>query len=196
MIDYLCFKEFGNRVKYWVTLNEPNYYSIFGYAYGTYSPGRCSEYINNCTAGNSATEPYQVGHNLLLAHASAVRLYKQRYQAWQKGVIGMTTSSNWPIPLDNTTADCEAASRAYDFMAGWFLEPITYGDYPKTMRSIVGSRLPNFTEEQSQILKHSYDYFGLNYYTTSYAANDTSSTSTTELSYTTDSHVTLTRKPN
>ncbi|GAB2289826.1 Beta-glucosidase 17 [Dionaea muscipula] len=194
--DYvdLCFKEFGDRVKYWVTLNEPNHYSVLGYADGTCAPGRCSKYINNCTAGNSATEPYQVAHNLLLSHASAVRLYKQRYQASQKGLIGMITSSNWYIPLNNTTADCEAAARAYDFMAGWFLEPITYGHYPKTMRSIVGSRLPNFTEEQSQILKHSYDYFGLNYYTTSYAANDTSSTSTTELSYTTDSHVTLTHE--
>ncbi|KAL9259517.1 Beta-glucosidase 17-like protein [Drosera capensis] len=43
-----------------------------------------------------------------------------------------------------------------------FLEPATYGDYPKTMRTIVGSRLPNFTEEQYEMLKHSYDFFGLN----------------------------------
>ncbi|GAB2212813.1 hypothetical protein Droror1_Dr00020807 [Drosera rotundifolia] len=194
--DYadLCFKEFGNRVKYWVTLNEPNYFSIYGYAYGTDAPGRCSKAINNCTSGNSGTEPYIVGHNMLLAHASAVQVYKQRYQATQKGVIGMSTSSNWYLPYENTTADQEAVTRAYDFMAGWFLEPTTYGDYPKTMRNIVGSRLPNFTEEQSEMLKHSYDFFGLNYYTTSYAANDNSSSSSTELSYTTDNHVTTTQE--
>ncbi|KAL9259512.1 Isoflavonoid 7-O-beta-apiosyl-glucoside beta-glycosidase-like protein [Drosera capensis] len=68
----LCFKEFGDRVKYWVTLNEPNYFTIYGYAYGTDAPGRCSKAINNCTAGNSGTEPHIVSYNMLLAHASAV----------------------------------------------------------------------------------------------------------------------------
>ncbi|GAB2287685.1 hypothetical protein Dimus_022051 [Dionaea muscipula] len=194
--DYadLCFREFGDRVKHWVTVNEPNYFSIYGYAYGTDAPGRCSKYINNCSAGDSATEPYRVAHNLLLAHAYAVDLYKQRYQASQKGVIGMSISSNWYLPMKNTTADFKAVTRAYDFMTGWFLEPTTNGDYPETMRTIVGSRLPNFTKQQSEMLKHSYDFFGLNYYTSSYAADDNSSSSSTELSYTTDNHVTLTQE--
>ncbi|GMH30218.1 hypothetical protein Nepgr_032061 [Nepenthes gracilis] len=194
-LDYvdLCFKEFGDRVKYWVTLNEPNYFSDYGYAYGSDAPGRCSTYINNCTAGNSATEPYIVAHNQLLAHAAAVQLYKRRYQKSQNGVIGMSISSNWMVPINRTTSSIRAAARAYDFMTGWFLDPITYGHYPKTMHSIVGNRLPKFTEEQSQILRQSYDFLGLNYYTASYAADDPSF-STTNLSYTTDSHVTLTQE--
>ena len=75
-----CFKEFGDRVKYWVTINEPNLFTIGGYATGTKAPGRCSNYVGNCTYGNSGIEPYIVGHNLLLSHAAAVKLYKKKYQ--------------------------------------------------------------------------------------------------------------------
>ncbi|KAL9260114.1 Vicianin hydrolase-like protein [Drosera capensis] len=109
-----------SKVKYWATLNEPNTFSINGYADGIYAPGHCSMYIGNCTSGNSATEPYQVMHNLLLAHASAVKLYKHRYQESQKGVIGLTTSCNWFTPFSNSTEDLNAAARAWDFKNGWY----------------------------------------------------------------------------
>lgn len=81
--DYaeVCFKEFGDRVKHWVTLNEPWTYSINGYANGTMAPGRCSAWVNpNCTGGDSGREPYIVSHNQLLAHAAAVRVYRTKYQ--------------------------------------------------------------------------------------------------------------------
>ena len=51
-----------------------------GYVDGTKAPGRCSNYIGNCTHGNSGTEPYIVGHNFLLSHAAAVKLYREKYQ--------------------------------------------------------------------------------------------------------------------
>lgn len=80
--DYadLCFREFGDRVKYWITLNEPWTYSIGGYENGLFAPGRCSWQQQNCTGGNSSTEPYLVTHHQLLAHAAVARLYKQKYQ--------------------------------------------------------------------------------------------------------------------
>ncbi|KAM1394717.1 hypothetical protein PS2_030283 [Malus domestica] len=66
-----------------------------GYAVGTQVPGRCSSWQNlNCTGGDSAIEPYLVAHHLLLAHGAAVELYKNRYQATQKGLIGITLVSN------------------------------------------------------------------------------------------------------
>jgi hypothetical protein len=61
-------------------MNEPNGLSINGYNGGSIAPGRCSKYVGNCTAGNSATEPYIVAHNSLLAHGAAVKLYKHKYQ--------------------------------------------------------------------------------------------------------------------
>ena len=84
--DYaeLCFKEFGDRVKHWTTLNDPWSYSLGGYAYGALAPGRCSDWQQlGCIGGDSGTEPYLVSHNHLLAHASAVKVYKQKYQVPQ-----------------------------------------------------------------------------------------------------------------
>jgi len=51
------------------------------------------------------------------------------------------------------------------------MEPLTTGKYPESMRSLVGERLPEFTEKESKLLIGSYDFLGLNYYTTYYAAD-------------------------
>ncbi|QCE09134.1 cyanogenic beta-glucosidase-like [Vigna unguiculata] len=172
--DYVevCFKEFGDRVKYWITLNEPWTFSKGGYALGTSAPGRCSEWLNpNCTGGDSGTEPYLASHYQLLAHAAAVQLYKKSYQESQKGLIGITIVSHWFKPISNKKADKEAAQRAIDFMYGWFMEPLTSGKYPEIMRDLVGKRLPEFTKQESKLLAGSFDFLGLNYYTTYYVSD-------------------------
>ncbi|KDP25142.1 hypothetical protein JCGZ_22677 [Jatropha curcas] len=167
----ICFENFGDRVKHWITLNEPWSLSSGGYALGILAPFRCSDWQRlNCTGGDSGTEPYITAHNQLLAHAAAVKLYKTKYQATQKGIIGITLASNWFVPFSKAKNQQNAAKRALDFMFGWFMEPITYGDYPHTLRSLVGNRLPKFTEKQSEMLKGSIDFLGLNYYTANYAA--------------------------
>ncbi|GAB4832677.1 hypothetical protein Ancab_006694, partial [Ancistrocladus abbreviatus] len=114
----LCFELFGDRVKYWTTLNEPNLSTEFGYSSGIIAPGRCSKFMGNCSGGNSATEPYIVGHNLILCHATAVDLYRKVYQPRQKGTIGITLSTNWVVPINNTLASRRAAARAIDFSIG------------------------------------------------------------------------------
>ncbi|XP_068489475.1 beta-glucosidase 12-like isoform X2 [Phaseolus vulgaris] len=191
--DYaeLCFKEFGDRVKYWVTLNEPWSYSLFGYANGRMAPGRCSAWMNsNCTGGDSATEPYLVSHHQLLAHAAVVGVYKTKYQASQKGVIGITVVANWFLPLRDSILDHKASERAIDFMYGWFMDPLTFGDYPKSMHSLVGARLPKFTPQQAKLLVGSFDFIGLNYYSTTYVS-DAPHLSNVKPSYITDSHLIL-----
>ncbi|GKV13455.1 hypothetical protein SLEP1_g24457 [Rubroshorea leprosula] len=195
--DYanICFKEFGDRVKMWVTLNEPNLFSDEGYAEGNYAPGRCSDYIGNCTEGNSATEPYIVMHHLILSHANAVQLYKKKYQALQNGKVGVAVSCKWYVPKFDTIASKRAALRARDFLWGWIINPLIYGDYPKTMRDLVGSRLPNFTKQQSRMVKGSINFLGLNYYTARYA-NDSTYYNSVNLSYTTDSRVNITTEKN
>jgi len=79
-----AFAAFGDRVKYWITLNEPWTYSILGYASGgVNAPGRCSNSSKcdiNGGGGNSSTEPYIVAHNLILSHAKAVQTYRTKYQ--------------------------------------------------------------------------------------------------------------------
>ncbi|XP_050129399.1 beta-glucosidase 24-like isoform X2 [Malus sylvestris] len=169
--DYadLCFKEFGDKVKHWITLNEPQTYSVQGYTVGTFAPGRCSNHTKCTEGGNSATEPYLAAYHQLLAHATAVKVYRDKYQASQKGVIGIALNSGWSVPLSDSMEDKGAAMRALDFSYGWFMDPLTRGKYPKHMVKLVGSRMPKFTEEQSSLLKGSYDFIGLNYYSSSYA---------------------------
>ncbi|KAM0977508.1 hypothetical protein ACFX13_020602 [Malus domestica] len=116
--------------------------------------------------GNSATEPYLAAHHQLIAHAAAVKVYREKYQASQKGVIGITVNAGWSVPFSNSTEDKVAAIRALDFS---YMNPVTKGSYPKIMQTLIGSRLPKFTKEQSNMLKGSCDFIGLNYYSSSYA---------------------------
>ncbi|XP_047323231.1 beta-glucosidase 40-like [Impatiens glandulifera] len=172
-----CFQKFGDRVKEWVTFNEPHTVAMTGYDLGIHAPGRCSIFLHLlCKSGNSSTEPYIVAHNMINAHAIAAKIYRRRYKVAQKGSIGVAFNVIWFEPLTNSTSDIEAAQRAQDFQLGWFLDPMMFGDYPESMISRVGSRLPRFTKKQSRLVKGSLDYVGINHYTTFYAHNIKSKT--------------------
>lgn len=66
-----CFANFGDRVKNWITINEPLQTAVNGYGIGIFAPGRCER---------SNTEPYLVAHHQLLAHAAAVSVYRKKYR--------------------------------------------------------------------------------------------------------------------
>ncbi|KAJ7982476.1 Beta-glucosidase [Quillaja saponaria] len=195
----LCFKEFGDRVMKWITLNEPWSFSMGGYAGNgrPQAPGCCSDWQSlNCTGGDSRTEPYLVSHHQLLAHSAAVKLYKANYQTLQRGFIGITLTSHWFEPLTNDILDRDAQGRALDFMFGWFMEPLTKGDYPYSMRYLVGNRLPKFSKEESELLKQSFDFIGLNYYTANYVSHAPYLRNSSQLGIQTDSLAKLSTQRN
>ncbi|OAO89062.1 hypothetical protein AXX17_ATUG04910, partial [Arabidopsis thaliana] len=110
-------------------------------------------------------------------------------QKFQGGKIGTTLIGRWFAPLNEfSELDKAAAKRAFDFFVGWFLDPLVYGKYPTIMREMVGDRLPEFTPEQSALVKGSLDFLGLNYYVTQYA---TDAPPPTQLNAITDARVTL-----
>ncbi|CAI9290175.1 unnamed protein product [Lactuca saligna] len=164
----LCFRRFGDRVKYWITMNEPWSYSVGGYEKGNFAPGRCSDAVGKCPAGDSGIEPYIVTHNMLLAHAAATKLYHDIYKGPQNGKIGISLVTRWMVPYSDVKLHRDAAIRALDFDFGWFMNPLTFGDYPENMRINVANRLPRFTAEESYTLKNSLDFLGLNYYTANF----------------------------
>jgi len=170
-----CFNAFGDRVKHWITFNEPLTFTNLGYGTGTHAPGRCSN-RTVCTEGNSATEPYIAAHYVLLAHAEAVAIYRKYYQPHQRGIIGITLNIDWAEPLSDSAEDKLAAERHIEFQLAWYADPVFKGDYPESMKQYVGDRLPKFTEAQKNLLKGSHDYFGMNHYTSGYVNSNPSQT--------------------
>ncbi|KAG6505132.1 beta-glucosidase 22-like [Zingiber officinale] len=172
----VCFRNFGDRVRRWTTFAEPNINALGGFDIAGIAPGRCSSPFGaNCKAGNSTTEPYIVAHHFLLAHASVVKLYKSKYQAVQKGWMGINVYTFWFYPDTNSSADIAATQRTIDFYVGWILNPLVNGDYPETMKKNAGSRLPSFTGNQSQLVKGSFDYIGINHYSSIYVKDNPNS---------------------
>ncbi|TPX07930.1 uncharacterized protein E0L32_010385 [Thyridium curvatum] len=168
----VCFERFGDRIKNWITVNEPGVFSLAGYAGGAHAPCRSS--INEkCKEGDTSREPWLVGHTLLVAHGYACDLYKREFQPTQKGSIMITLSGNWSEPWDAADPkDIEAAERSNQFEIAWFADPL-YGknpevDYPACMREQLGDRLPHFTEEEKKLIRGSSEYYGMNSYTSFY----------------------------
>lgn len=163
-----CFKAFGDRIRHWITINEPHTFASEGYSgFAVLAPGRRAGLLFN--RGRSKRELYIVAHNLLLSHAAAVSIYREKYQAQQKGCIGIALDCKWYEPFSDCSDDRAAAQRVLEFDLGWFLDPIMLGDYPEIMREKVGDRLPIFSPEQRNAIKGSLDFVGINHYTTNYA---------------------------
>ncbi|KAK9291175.1 hypothetical protein L1049_009363 [Liquidambar formosana] len=174
--DYadLCFKTFGHKVKYWATCNEPLTFIQKTYMVDGFDLPR---------------DPYKAAHNLLLSHATAVKTYRNNYLSTQNGKIGMIMDISWYSPLNVTPKDVDAANRGWDFMLGWFLDPLVTGDYPISMKSIVRERLPEFSSAQAELVKGSYDYVGINYYTARYAQALPFSSNDVAISYDKDQYL-------
>uniref|UniRef100_A0A2C9WHA2 NAC domain-containing protein n=1 Tax=Manihot esculenta TaxID=3983 RepID=A0A2C9WHA2_MANES len=154
-----CFEKFGDSVKHWITLNEPRTFTIQGYDVCLQAPGRCSIVLRLlCRAGNSATEPYIVAHNFLLSHGTVADIYKKKYKAKQGGSLGISFDVMWFEPASNSTEDIEATQRAQDFQLGWFIEPLLFGDYPSSMKTRVGNRLPLFSKSEAALIKGLMNY--------------------------------------
>ncbi|CAH1796856.1 unnamed protein product [Owenia fusiformis] len=169
-VDYarVCFESFGDRVKMWLTFNEPYVFCGLGYEYGFHAPG-----IKD--TGRSA---YQASRTVIKSHAKTWHLYDDEFRAKQNGKIGITLDSDCFVPKDpNSEADKEAYNTSFEFKLGWFANAIFgEGNFPKLVLDKVAakskeqglseSRLKPFTEEEVKYIKGTFDYLGLNHYTT------------------------------
>jgi beta-glucosidase/6-phospho-beta-glucosidase/beta-galactosidase len=168
-VDYanILFDRYGDRVKTWMTFNEAWTFTYLGSGNGK-APS-IEEY------NDISIYPFIAGHNVLLAHAAVVALYRNTYQESQQGKIGITNNCDYREPYSHDPQDIGAAERYQQFWLGWFADPIFLsGDYPSSMKTILGDRLPTFTQEESDLVKGSADFFGLNHYGTGFAQNSDS----------------------
>ncbi|RPD61802.1 beta-glucosidase 1B [Lentinus tigrinus ALCF2SS1-7] len=164
----ICFERFGDRVKFWLTHNEPWCVSVLGHGRGVFAPGRSSDRTRS-PEGDSSTEPWIVGHNLILAHAYACKLYREQFKESQDGTIGITLNGDMALPYDDSPENIAAAQHALDVAIGATClsqDPIYLGDYPEYMKDMLGDRLPRFTPEEHAVVLGSSEFYGMNTYTT------------------------------
>lgn len=81
----LLFETYGDRVKIWMTFNEPYDYCIPGYGDGNYPP----------MGHEHGVADYLCMDTTLKAHAAVYRLYREKFFEKQKGKIGITLSSRF-----------------------------------------------------------------------------------------------------
>jgi beta-glucosidase len=150
----------GDRVKFWVTLNEPWVAAFLGHATGEHAPGRCDFSL-----------AYQTVHHLLLAHGRAVQVFRQ---GGYGGEIGIVLNLDHLVPASPGVADQAACRRAYDENASLFLEPLFHGRYPEQLFDWIGPHQPLVRSGDLDLIRQPVDLLGINYYQThsvEYAVN-------------------------
>ncbi|KAJ9562954.1 hypothetical protein OSB04_008114 [Centaurea solstitialis] len=88
----------------------------------------------------------------------------------RRAVYGIVMNAVWYEPFSKSSEDRIAAERAQSFYMNWFLDPIIFGKYPEEMKNILGSLLPDFSNDYLKKLKNGFlDFIGINHYTSFYA---------------------------
>ncbi|MDK3161827.1 GH1 family beta-glucosidase [Kamptonema cortianum] len=111
-------KALGNRVKYWIPINEPNVHSELGYRHGWHAPA---------SVGGRYTA-LQVNHHLTLAHGVAARAVKELVSG---GIVGTGVNVAAFYPMNHEPRHAEALRRCEQDQTQWYLDPIFKGGYPE-----------------------------------------------------------------
>jgi len=105
--DYakVAFENFGDRVKLWLTFNEPHVFCPSDWTYGEHDPFQ-----------DPPVKPYVCAHNVVKSHAVAYRVYDEMFRQEQNGKIGITLNCDWPEPKNLTNpSHVEASDRSMHF---------------------------------------------------------------------------------
>ncbi|MBS5114311.1 MAG: glycoside hydrolase family 1 protein [Erysipelotrichaceae bacterium] len=152
----VLYENFGDRVKYWLTINEQNVLTLMGEVIGT----------SNIKSDNPKKEAYQQNHHMLLAQAKAMALCHEMVPG---GKIG-------PAPNISLTyaASCKPedviASQNFNAIRNWlYLDMAVYGKYNNIVWSYLEQHdaTPDIQEGDMEILASGHpDFIGFNYYST------------------------------
>ena len=148
-----CYAEYGDKVKYWITLNEPAVFSDEGYDYCEMAPGVCG--------GKEASR--KARHNTILAHAKAYDIYNKEFRQNQNGLVGITLNSDWAHPENpEDPNDILASEIAMSMYLGWWAYPIygDDGDYSELMKNTLinadeWSEYYEFSDQEKELNKKS-----------------------------------------
>lgn len=161
--DYaeLCAKKFGDRVKDFITFNEPACFIGLGYGNGEHAPGMVHplcDFVPMC-------------HNVNLAHGKTVQLLRDLVPGVR---VGYAPNSSPAIPVTESEADIEAARKAYfscgnnlmgmNWSVAWWSDPAMLGQYPEEALKTAGQFLPKGWEKDMETIHQPLDFYGHNIY--------------------------------
>lgn len=152
-----CAESFGDRIKNWITLNEPWCTSWLGYSNGVHAPGKRGFEL-----------AVAASHHTALAHAAATRAIKEILPDVRVGLtVNMNNIQN-ESPKDlEVTEYCELNDSNIN---RWWIDAFTSGEYPRELFKIYSLIAPNvFRSGDNRLLKVETDFLGINYYCDGFA---------------------------
>ena len=154
------FREFGDSVRHWITINEPQVFATMGYMDGLHAPG----------IRDTALTPVVI-HHALLGHALAVQAFRESGMA---GEIGIALNLTQYYPFTDSSQDVATVELADAIGNRWFLDPLLKGSYPQEgyhAWRLLGTN-PEFDPVDMDILCEPIDFLGINHYHASFLAHD------------------------
>jgi beta-glucosidase len=140
----------GDRVKNWITFNEPHVSAFVGYLEGRHAPG-----IKDLHQALAAS------HHLLLAHGLVVPAIRKNSPGSQ---VGITLNLHQAMAASNSAADRAAAYFDDGRINRWFLDPISGRGYPQDMVQIYGDEMKFIQKGDLEQIATPIDFLGMNYY--------------------------------
>jgi beta-glucosidase len=140
----------GDRVRFWITHNEPWVCAWIGHAWGQHAPGRTSE-----------TDAVAAAHHLLLSHGWATEAIRREAPGAK---VGITLNLAHAYPASETPEDEAAAWHVDGEGNRWFLDPIFRGSYPADLlarNELVG---PVLRDGDLEAISAPLDFLGVNNY--------------------------------
>ena len=140
---------FGDRVKNWMTLNEPLCSAWLGHLYGDMAPG-----IKDLqTALN-------VSHHLLMSHGLACQVIRSNVSEANLGIVINVTPA---VPATDNQEDSNAAQLADGFDNRWFLDPVFGRTYPADVIDALRAS-PEIHSGDMKLIAQDLDFLGVNFY--------------------------------
>lgn len=160
----VLYENFGDRVKYWLTINEQNMLTLVGPLIGT------SVYPENTT--NLLAEVYKQNHHMLVAQAKAMVLC---HELLPEAKIGPAPNISLVYPATCKPEDVIAAQN-FNAIRNWlYLDVAVYGFYPSIVENWLKANdaWPEWAPGDEDALKNAHpDFIAFNYYNTATVAAD------------------------
>ncbi len=140
----------GDRVRHWITHNEPWVHAWIGYAWGEHAPGRTSE-----------ADAVAAAHHLLLSHGWAVEVIRR---VVPDARVGITLNLSHAYPASDAPEDEAAAWQVDGEGNRWFLDPIFRGSYPADLLERNETVAPFVRDGDLEAISAPLDFLGVNNY--------------------------------